>query len=268
VTPQGEKPPNLADANFPNLGSKRVNRVQQYSKEIEALQQNMKEGDTYTFAFWGVSRFLDLIKWKVVGIPVCTPIDFSTFAGKPPLRVVFYSMPRLDEHDKRHLQSRKNYYLNAALWSSLNRPEPRHVEALTGVAIQGVHEGSAVTRHRSPRRRFLSFWTRQIAEPTEIFFRRRIVDPWKQHVEEPWRHSVAEPTEDFFQRSIAEPWRQHIEAPWRHSVAEPTEHFFKHSIAEPTENFVKQKIVEPTEQLLRDMQATSAEPACVIRARR
>lgn len=262
VTPEGEKPPNLADPNFPNLGSRRHKRMAAYAKEIEALQKNLKEGETYTFGFWGISRFLDILNWTVIGIPVATPADFNKFAGRPPIRVVIYGMePRSgseadDSKEKRHLQSRKSYYFRAMLWSSCRRPERSRFEALTGMVDHGVSSSLPSPRtDRTPRRMIRNFLKEHISDPSDHFLKQFIADPWKHQVAEPtehfvkkaitepWKRSVAEPVERFFKQSIADPWK--------HSVAQPTENFLKHKVAEPTEQFFKHKVAEPTEHFFK-----------------
>merc|ERR1719382_940107 len=66
VTPEGEQPPCLWDPNFSEFGQRRYKRIANYAEEIEQLQKSFKVGPTYTFAFWGNSRFLDVINWMVI----------------------------------------------------------------------------------------------------------------------------------------------------------------------------------------------------------
>merc|ERR1719203_590032 len=104
---------------------------------MNELVASFKAGPVYTFAFWGISRFLDVINWKVVGIPIATPIDFNQFAGGPPVHLVLYSLePPADggQADERHVQSRKKFYFRGAVWSSQKRPDRARFEALTGTA--------------------------------------------------------------------------------------------------------------------------------------
>lgn len=171
ITPEGGKPPNLADPEFSNLGTKRYKRVAEYKKEMESLQRDLTVGTTYTLAFWGVSRFLDVINWMVIGIPVATPIDFNKFAGRPPVGVVLYGMKQGEgqqSNDKRHLRSKKSYYWRASIWSSGKRPERSRVEALTGLIGEGKAFGlkkPVITEQKSLRRRFTSYLKHSIAEP-------------------------------------------------------------------------------------------------------
>lgn len=132
ITPEGEKPPSLTDPAFASFGSRRYRRVAAYAKEIAELRNDIRVGSTYTFAFWGSSRFGDVINWRLLGIPMAGPIDLSKFVGKPPVYCALYALAPGEQGERRHLQSRKRYYFRAAIWSSLHRPERSRIEALTG----------------------------------------------------------------------------------------------------------------------------------------
>jgi hypothetical protein len=134
VTPQGQDPPALNDINFPDMGSKRYNRIGEYCKELDALRQNLDSESTYTFAFWGNSRFLDVINWQLVGIPLLTPLAFDKLAKKPPVYAVLYQLVEDKENTSkgRHIASRQKYFFKAAIWSSKRRPDKKRFEALTG----------------------------------------------------------------------------------------------------------------------------------------
>eukprot|EP00913_Durusdinium_trenchii_P007669 g7205.t1 len=62
VTPAGEEPPELDDECIPELGSKRVNRVREFQKDLDNLV--FEVGATYTFCFWGISQWLDKLNWQ------------------------------------------------------------------------------------------------------------------------------------------------------------------------------------------------------------
>jgi len=148
-TPEGEKPPTLSDVNFPSLGSRRYGRTSQYVQEISELKRSIRNGPTYTFAFWGSSRFGDVINWRLLGIPMVGPIDLDRFVGKPPLYCVLYSLAPDDQGEKRHLASRKRYFFRAAIWSSLHRPQRKLLEALTGLR-EGQGMGGGMTDATDP----------------------------------------------------------------------------------------------------------------------
>mmetsp|Transcript_8423 Transcript_8423/g.25455 ORF Transcript_8423/g.25455 Transcript_8423/m.25455 type:complete len:391 (+) Transcript_8423:65-1237(+) len=165
VTPEGEEPPRLWDENFGTFGHKRYKRVAEYADEIRELQRNLSVGPTYTFSFWGNSRFLDVLNWMVIGLPIVTPISFNKFAGRPPVHVVLYSLKK-HPNNPRHLRSRKTYYFRGAVWSSQHRPERRYMELLTGQLSkeeEKVEEGTP-SKPKSMRRRFNGFVQRNFTD--------------------------------------------------------------------------------------------------------
>lgn len=131
VHPEGEDPPELTDENIPFMGSKRVNRVREFKRELEELK--FKVGSTYTFCFWGISQWLDKLNWKVK-MPLLSPVDFNRFCGRPPVHVVIYTLKDDDSRDPRHLQRRKDYFFNLAFWTSTDRPDAGRVAELLGEA--------------------------------------------------------------------------------------------------------------------------------------
>jgi len=127
ITPENETPPDLGDEIIPELGSKRVGRVREFKQELNDLE--LKVGPTYTFCFWGISQWLDKLNWQVK-MPFFSPFDLNKFCGNPPVQVVIYTL-REDE-DHRHLQRRKDYFLNVAFWSSAKRPDVARLSELLG----------------------------------------------------------------------------------------------------------------------------------------
>lgn len=160
-TPEGQEAPSLTAVNFSQLGKRRYNRVKEYAEEIATLGRNFKVGATYSFAFWGNSRFLDVVNWRLLGLPFVTPLDFDKLAGRPPVHAVLYSLPAVqsttEEGQKgaarRHLVSRKQYYFKAAIWSSLRRPARSRFEALTGATLS--EEASVATVEQSQKKKTL-----------------------------------------------------------------------------------------------------------------
>lgn len=130
ITPENETPPDLGDEIIPELGSKRVGRVREFKQELNELV--LKVGPTYTFCFWGISQWLDKLNWQVK-MPFFSPFSLNKFCGTPPVHVVIYTL-REDE-DNRHLQRRKNYFLNVAFWSSAQRPPVEKLSELLGPEV-------------------------------------------------------------------------------------------------------------------------------------
>mmetsp|Transcript_92522 Transcript_92522/g.161886 ORF Transcript_92522/g.161886 Transcript_92522/m.161886 type:complete len:168 (+) Transcript_92522:1-504(+) len=126
------------------MGSTRKGRVSEYMREIDDLNTGFNYDSTYTLAFWGNSQFLDAINWRLLKIPIFSPIDFDAFCGKPPVHAVLYSLDAEapEARDGRHLQSRKHYYFKAAIWSSIKRPEKARFDTLTGAISRWESESS------------------------------------------------------------------------------------------------------------------------------
>mmetsp|Transcript_46598 Transcript_46598/g.135708 ORF Transcript_46598/g.135708 Transcript_46598/m.135708 type:complete len:385 (+) Transcript_46598:144-1298(+) len=130
VTPEGEEPPDLSDPNFSKYGSLRADDRKQFVQKITELE--LVPGPTYTFAVWGISQFLDCVKWELTKIIPFKPIDFNLFCGAPPVHVVMYTLNTKGalEGEKRHLQTRKSYFLRFALWSPLHKPTAAKIREL------------------------------------------------------------------------------------------------------------------------------------------
>eukprot|EP00429_Kryptoperidinium_foliaceum_P070801 CAMPEP_0176069964 /NCGR_PEP_ID=MMETSP0120_2-20121206/34935_1 /TAXON_ID=160619 /ORGANISM="Kryptoperidinium foliaceum, Strain CCMP 1326" /LENGTH=380 /DNA_ID=CAMNT_0017403603 /DNA_START=126 /DNA_END=1268 /DNA_ORIENTATION=- len=128
VTPEGEAPPDVCDRNYSHYGLKRADDRPAFVKEMEALR--LVPGPTYSMSFWGISQFLDCIKWEMQKIIPFKPIDFNLFCGKPPVHLVIYTLQPSSSGETRHLEARKNYYFRYALWSSLKRPSPEKIREL------------------------------------------------------------------------------------------------------------------------------------------
>jgi hypothetical protein len=129
VSEPGEEPDLTKD--LEPYGVKRTDGVKEYIQAINDLKANFSTHKVYTFCFWGISRFLDNIKWEIVGVVPGRPIDFNQFCGKPPVYACIYSL-KDDPSDPRHLQSKKKYLFNLAFWSSLNPPSVDKVSGLLG----------------------------------------------------------------------------------------------------------------------------------------
>lgn len=136
VTPEGQKPPDLTDPNFAEMGALRSKGIRDFKKEIESLE--IRPGPTYTFSFYGISRLLDVVKWQIVGIPGVTPLDFNMFCGQPPAYIAMYTLTNSDgeEHaEKRHLESRKKHIFHVGFWSSAKRPTKEKLGQL--ICVEG-----------------------------------------------------------------------------------------------------------------------------------
>lgn len=100
-------------------------------------------GPVYTFCFWGISRFLDVISWDLVGVIPKRRLDFNTFCGSPPLHLCIYEVLPSADGEKRHLQSRKQYYFHMLFWSSLKPPSKTKLRQILGEKIYDKCFGSS-----------------------------------------------------------------------------------------------------------------------------
>lgn len=133
------------DSDMEGRGMRRAEGVKEYIAAMKATLSNLAEDKVYTFCFWGISQFLDCMQWEVCGgILPGVRLDFNKLCGAPPIYFSLYELDLDQEQsqsrwrssgaDKRHLVSRKRYFLKAAVWSEL-RPPPRN-----GAAIEALQE--------------------------------------------------------------------------------------------------------------------------------
>lgn len=130
------------------VGMRRSQGVKQYIEAMRVAVGNATPDKVYTFSFWGISQYLDCLRWQVVGglIPG-VKIDFNKLCGPPPVYLTMYEL--MDAADEQHLPSRKRRYLHVAVWSTL-RPPSDSDAAMEAVAdAQGAGDVShlAVSSH-------------------------------------------------------------------------------------------------------------------------
>lgn len=124
VTPEGEMPP-LITAGLEGLGLERaVLGYNSYKQEADSLSRAISLSDTYTFCFWGPSRAVDLLRWQ---FSFGTTISMDQFFQEWPLHFVLYELderpldskqPNNSSNGGRHLESRKQYFLDIMGWST------------------------------------------------------------------------------------------------------------------------------------------------------
>jgi len=123
VAEPGQEPALTGD--LQNLGLKRADGVSNYISNMQSVMRSFSTDKVYTFCFWGVSKFLDIMRWEVVGgLMPGVKLDFNKLCGSPPIYFSLYEMPESQDNsaDKRHLASRKRQYVRAAVWSALKPP--------------------------------------------------------------------------------------------------------------------------------------------------
>jgi len=137
ISEEGEEP------NILDLDGRGMLRTEGRAKFIRTMNNlELQPGKVYTFSFWSISRFVDVLNWKMLGV-VPGGMDFSVFCGRPPVHVVIYELEDSeDPRETRHLQSRKRYWFNLALWSTKVPPSQPQIRAMLweGSAAEAAEE--------------------------------------------------------------------------------------------------------------------------------
>jgi len=147
VSDPGDEPSLAGDLS--TVGHRRTDGIAAYARKMRDVIDNISTDKVYTFCFWGVSQYLDCMRWEVCGVLPGLRIDFNKLCGAPPVYVAMYELPGVTEKeaeesaeksehkqkkadkdaDKRHLPSRKRYYFNVAMWSE-HKPPPSDIEGI------------------------------------------------------------------------------------------------------------------------------------------
>jgi len=114
VAEPGKEPELTSD--LTGIGSCRAEGFGAYRAAVEAATGSLSTDKVYTFCFWGVSRYLDIMNWKVIGFFPGAKLDFNELCGTPPVFLTVYELQG-DSKEQRHLASRKTPYFRAAVWS-------------------------------------------------------------------------------------------------------------------------------------------------------
>eukprot|EP00929_Paragymnodinium_shiwhaense_P085878 TRINITY_DN4633_c0_g1_i1.p1 TRINITY_DN4633_c0_g1~~TRINITY_DN4633_c0_g1_i1.p1 ORF type:complete len:390 (-),score=83.53 TRINITY_DN4633_c0_g1_i1:230-1399(-) len=145
VTPEGEEPPNLTH-DISEMGELRTSGKREFIKK--SLELRLVPGPTYTFCFWGISRFLDDLNWQVKNVVPMATVDFNKFCGSPPVHLVFYELNEA-AGENRHVDSRKKYIFHLAFWSSKSPPKPERLRQM----LPNTHSAIVAAEARGRRSR-------------------------------------------------------------------------------------------------------------------
>jgi hypothetical protein len=149
VSEPGQEPDLCSDLS--GFGFKRTDGLKKYVNEMDQTIANLSPDKVYTFSFWGISQFLDVIKWEIKGLTPFMKVDFNRFAGAPPVYVGMYEMPDdVTSKEVRHLLSRKKYFFRVALWSEDNPPPKQELEKMG--ALKALEEEEAQNNQQNPGR--------------------------------------------------------------------------------------------------------------------
>lgn len=118
ATPVGERPPPIA-SDLTGLGILRKEEgLKEYTKSCNEILQDIRLDTTYTFCFWGVSQLLDVVHWQFLFKISAMPM--AKFFEEWPIHCCMYELDasQTTETDKRHLESRKRYYMDYIVMST------------------------------------------------------------------------------------------------------------------------------------------------------
>jgi len=152
VTPEGDEPPDLTDAHFCDYGHHRVADRRKFIEDLSQLE--LKPGPTYTFSFWGISQFVDAVRWTISkGVPMS--IDFNTFCKRPPVTVCMYTLKKgsTTKDDQRHLESRKKYLFRVEFWSNMKPPARQIIKDL----FPKVHDVEKISNGVQAKKSWFNF---------------------------------------------------------------------------------------------------------------
>jgi len=140
VSPKGEEPDILGS--LEGRGWRRTDGFRRFKSNLSNLVENLSTDVVYTFCFWGPSRFADIIRWELSGLPGGLQLSIDQLAGPLPFTMVVYDLAKQGpgedgKTEKRHLRSRKRYYTQAAVWhEAFCEPPPNTVRPKLQAAVQ------------------------------------------------------------------------------------------------------------------------------------
>lgn len=121
VSESGAEPDLTGD--LEGMGMRRVEGVDAYIRAMKAVARSFSTTSVYTFCFWGVSQFLDCMKWEISGGLPGVRFDLNRLCGPPPIFLTMYDLPAGQKTEQRHLQSLKRHFCRVAVWSALHSPD-------------------------------------------------------------------------------------------------------------------------------------------------
>jgi len=133
VSEPGSEPDLTSD--FSRVGKRRTDGVKAYVRDMQDTIDNFSTEKVYTFCFWGISQFLDCIRWEICGSMFPIRIDFNKLCGKPPVHITMYDIPGMTDTDKdqRHLSSKKRRCFHVAAWTG---PRPASLDGQVEALVE------------------------------------------------------------------------------------------------------------------------------------
>eukprot|EP00443_Scrippsiella_acuminata_P070782 CAMPEP_0115545532 /NCGR_PEP_ID=MMETSP0271-20121206/92655_1 /TAXON_ID=71861 /ORGANISM="Scrippsiella trochoidea, Strain CCMP3099" /LENGTH=438 /DNA_ID=CAMNT_0002978887 /DNA_START=24 /DNA_END=1340 /DNA_ORIENTATION=+ len=160
-----------------DVGIRRTDGAAAYARAVNAMLKELSTDKVYTVAFWGPSRFVDVINWQFSGLIPGFQCDFGKLMGDPPLYTVMYELQKAESgsggspscNDGRHVPSRKRYFFNVALWTAL-RPPPAETLRKLGVKEELKAAPRSVGSSRSsPELMVAKAWRKVIDTTLDLF---------------------------------------------------------------------------------------------------
>lgn len=148
VSEEGQEPDLSSD--LQGLGHLRTDGARAYVDAMNSTMADVSCNKIYTFCFWCVSPFVDVINWELKGLWPGFRMDAAKLSGEPLLYVVAYDLA--DDPEKkccRHVNSRKSYFFKVALWSALKPPSSKVLHATLASAGLGHEKASSVCKDLS-----------------------------------------------------------------------------------------------------------------------
>eukprot|EP00913_Durusdinium_trenchii_P017156 g16135.t1 len=127
VSAKGKEPDLTVD--LEGVGMRRSDGAKAYVTALRKALSELSTEHVYTFCFWGISQFLDCVRWEITGgiMPGVT-LDFNRLCGSPPVYLSVYELKAAGS-EKRHLKfcalralDRFRSYFRVAAWSALQPP--------------------------------------------------------------------------------------------------------------------------------------------------
>jgi len=109
--------------------------MQQVCLPCVAAETRFSTRGDHTFAFWGPSRFVNLLAWKIQGLPFAPHMCLDVLNGPPPIVLSVYSLgpPVISDdgkQDTRHIPPRISQICKIAAWPSTYWPSEERMRAM------------------------------------------------------------------------------------------------------------------------------------------
>jgi len=142
VCPKGDLPPDIAEPlGLAGKGMLRANGRAAYTKALTAKLENLSCDEVYTFGIWGIAQFIDVAQWQMRGAGTSMEITSILGGRRIPINGAFYELlPGQTPGESRHLDSRKNYWFQGALWSVLQPPNADSLPVVPGASCKPKRE--------------------------------------------------------------------------------------------------------------------------------